>query len=171
MRWSERRTAVRSTFEDDFHTSTPSDARSRPPSLILVSLGLAMRRRKQPAHRSRNHTGWWIFCEVEQWTSNRQKKLSPRSRCRVYENMRLLRATSREEAYRKAMKLGRTGHPSKTHGGQWHFVGISMLLPVYEQLDDGSEILWHDRGEMSVAQVRALAKTKKQLPVFDDKKT
>jgi hypothetical protein len=38
MRWSERRTAVRSTFEDDFHTSTPSDARSRPPSLILVSL-------------------------------------------------------------------------------------------------------------------------------------
>src|SRR5437016_604929 len=39
MRWSERRTAVRSTFEDDFHTSTPSDARSRPPSLILVSLG------------------------------------------------------------------------------------------------------------------------------------
>jgi hypothetical protein len=35
MRWSERRTAVRSTFEGDFHTSTPSDARSRPPSLIL----------------------------------------------------------------------------------------------------------------------------------------
>jgi hypothetical protein len=42
MRCSERRTAVRSTFEDDFHTSTPSDARSRPPSLILVSLGLVV---------------------------------------------------------------------------------------------------------------------------------
>ncbi len=39
MRWSERRTAVRSTFCDDFHTSTPSDARPRPPSLILFSLG------------------------------------------------------------------------------------------------------------------------------------
>jgi hypothetical protein len=38
MRWSERRTAVRSTFEDDFHTSTPSDVRPRPPSLILFSL-------------------------------------------------------------------------------------------------------------------------------------
>src|SRR5882762_2064017 len=38
MRWSERRTAVRCTF--DFHTFTPSDARPRPPSLILFSLGL-----------------------------------------------------------------------------------------------------------------------------------
>ena len=38
MRWSERRTAVRSTL-DDFHTSTPRDARSRPPWLILFSLG------------------------------------------------------------------------------------------------------------------------------------
>jgi TonB family protein len=40
MRWSERRTAVRSTFEDDFHTFIPSDARSRPLSLILFSLDL-----------------------------------------------------------------------------------------------------------------------------------
>jgi hypothetical protein len=34
------------------------------------------------AHR--DHTGWWIFCEVEQWVSNRQKKLKPTSRCAVY---------------------------------------------------------------------------------------
>jgi hypothetical protein len=36
------RTADRCTlhFGDDFHTFTPNDARSRPPSLILVSLGL-----------------------------------------------------------------------------------------------------------------------------------
>ena len=38
MRWSERRTAVRSTFLNDFYTFTPSDARPRPPSLILFSL-------------------------------------------------------------------------------------------------------------------------------------
>src|SRR5437016_5628769 len=39
MRWSEQRTAVRSTFSDDVRTSTPSDARLRPQSLILFSLG------------------------------------------------------------------------------------------------------------------------------------
>src|SRR6266853_1923895 len=38
MRWSERRTAVRSTFWDDFHTFTPTNARPRPPSLSFVSL-------------------------------------------------------------------------------------------------------------------------------------
>ena len=38
MRWSERWAAVRSTFWDDFHTFTPSDARPGPPSLILFSL-------------------------------------------------------------------------------------------------------------------------------------
>jgi membrane protein implicated in regulation of membrane protease activity len=40
MRWSERRTDVRSHLRDDFHTSITSDMRSRPPSLILFSLGL-----------------------------------------------------------------------------------------------------------------------------------
>jgi len=43
MRRSERRTAVRSHL-DDFHVSAPSDARSRPPSLILFSLGLMLPR-------------------------------------------------------------------------------------------------------------------------------
>ena len=56
MRWSERRTAVRSTFEGDFHTSTPSDAHSRPPSLILVSLDDEHHEiRRIPYSASRDH--------------------------------------------------------------------------------------------------------------------
>ena len=127
-----------------------------------------MSRKPAVAHRNKNHTGWWIFCEVQQWVSDRQRKLTPRSRCRVYENMRLLRARSREDAYRKAMKLGPSGLPSRTKAGEWQFVGISMLLPIYDPLEDGSEILWHDRGDMPVSRIRALTKTKKELPVFDD---
>jgi hypothetical protein len=125
--------------------------------------------RKAPiAYRNKNQTGWWLFGEVAQWVSDRQKKLTPRSRCPVHENLRLIRARSREEAYRKAVRLGRSGFPSRTHGGKWRFVGISMLLPVYEPLEDGSEILWQDRGEMSVARIRAMVKAKKELSVFDD---
>jgi len=118
--------------------------------------------------RNRNHTGWWVFCEVEQWVSNRQKNLSPTSRCLVWENMRLLRAKSREEAYRKAIKLGRAGNPSKTRGGEWRFSGISMLLPVYEKIEDGVEILWSDRGRLPVKKIKSLVKTKRQLPIFHD---
>jgi hypothetical protein len=44
-----------------------------------------------------------------------------------------------------------------------------MLLPVYEDIEDGAEILWRDRGLMTVEQIKNLAKSKRELPVFDDK--
>lgn len=119
---------------------------------------------KRIPHRNRNHTGWWLFGEVQRWVADTRK----RSRLRVYENLRLVRARSREEAYRKAVRLGRSGLPSRTHAGEWRFAGISLLLPIYEPLEDGSEILWQDRGEMALRDIYKLAKTKKQLPVFDD---
>jgi hypothetical protein len=125
--------------------------------------------RSKVPFRNRSHSGWWIFQEVEQWVSSRQKKLSPHSRCPVWENTRLIRARNRDEAYRKAMRIARAGHPSKTNGGEWRFVGISMLLPVYEDIEDGAEILWRDRGLMTVEQIKNLAKSKRELPVFDDK--
>jgi len=57
----------------------------------------------------------------------------------------------------------------KTRGGEWRFAGISMLLPVYEKIEDGVEILWTDRGRLPVKSIKRLVKAKRQLPVFDDK--
>ena len=119
-------------------------------------------------HRNRNHTGWWVFREVQQWVADGQNKLSDFSRCRVWENTRLLRAKNRKKAYKKAMKLCRAGHPSKTDGGEWRSAGISMLLPVYEEIEDGAEILWTDHGLMTVGKIQKLVKTKDELSVFDD---
>ena len=127
-----------------------------------------MPRRAKVAFRNKNHSGWWVFREVEQWVSKRQVKLSENSRCLVWENTRLICARSRDEAYQKAMRLGRTEHPSKTKGGEWRFVGISLLLPVYEDIEDGVEILWVDRGQMPVKRIKCLAKSKRQLSVFED---
>jgi hypothetical protein len=81
----------------------------------------------------------------------------------------LVRARNRDEAYRKALVMGRAGHPSKTKDGEWRFAGISMLLPIYEDLDDGAEILWNDRGLMTMTGLKKLVKAKGQLPVFDDR--
>jgi Domain of unknown function (DUF4288) len=120
-------------------------------------------------HRNKSQSGWWIFCEVEHWVSKRQKKLLANSRCPVWENTRVIRAKNREEAYRKALRLGRVGSPSKTNGGEWRFAGISMLLPIYEDLEDGSEILWTDRGSLPLERIRKLVKSKRQLSVFDDR--
>ncbi len=120
-------------------------------------------------HRNRNHTGWWIVQEVEQWCSDRQKALKPGSRLVIWENTRLIRANSREEAYEKAMRLGAQTSPSRTNGGEWRFLGLSQLLPVYEELEDGAEILWTDRGRMRQEAIRKLVKSREQLAVFDDR--
>ena len=117
--------------------------------------------------RNQSHSGWWIFSELEHWVA-KGKGLSPRGRYPDWENTRLLRAKNREEAYRKALKLGRAGHPSKTDGGEWRFAGITMLLPVYEDIEDGAEILWEDRGSLSLKRIRELVKSKRKLPVFQD---
>jgi len=119
--------------------------------------------------RNKNQTGWWIYCEVERWTSNRQKKLTPNSRCLVYENTRLIKAKNREDAYRKALRLGKIGDGAKTTGGEWHFAGISFLSPVYEEIKDGAEILWCKHESMPLRKIRELVKSKQQLPVFNDR--
>ena len=118
--------------------------------------------------RNRSCAGWWIYREVEQWVSKRQRKLSDGSKCLVWENTRLIRARNRNEAYRKAIKLSQCYMPSKTNKGEWRFAGISMLLPVYDEIEDGAEILWTDRGWLTMKQIKRLVRTKRRLPVFDD---
>src|SRR3954471_6019897 len=115
--------------------------------------------------RNQSFSGWWIFREVKYWVSSRQKKLLRNSRCLVWENTRLIRARNREEAYRKALAVARAER-SRNNAGQWRFAGISMLLPVYEDIEDGAEILWNERGLMRIGAIRKLTKTKRQLPVF-----
>lgn len=128
-----------------------------------------MGKEKKIPLRNKNHTGWWVFTEVAQWVSNRQKRFAPNSRCLVWENTRLICASNREQAYRKALKFGRLGNPSKTKGGEWRFAGISMLMPVYEEIEDGAEILWVDHGALPIKAIKKLVKTKSQLSVFDDR--
>lgn len=120
-----------------------------------------------PSHRNQSPSGWWIFCEVEYWGAA-GKKTSPGTRHPVWENTRLIRAENREDAYRKALALSRSEHPLKTHDGEWRFAGISQLLPVYEDLEDGAEILWEVHGSLPMESIRKRVRTKRTLPVFDD---
>jgi hypothetical protein len=124
--------------------------------------------KKKIPFRNRSPSGWWIFREVEQWISDRQRKLTSRSRCLVWHNTRVLKAKTREEAYRKAMKFAMIGDGTRTVAGHWRSLGISMLLPIYEDIDDGAEILWEETESMTIAKANALIRTKKQLSVFDD---
>src|SRR4051812_30380517 len=117
-----------------------------------------MARKSKIPHRNQSPSGWWLFREVQQWVSKRQKKLALKSRCLVWENTRIIKAGDRDTAFDKAMRLGRVGHPSKTVGGEWRFVGISQLLPIYDDLEDGAELFWDDLGAISVSKMGRLVK-------------
>ncbi len=124
---------------------------------------------------NRNHSGWWIASYIERFEYCNKKKKSSARRCLAWENTVLIRAKSREQAYRKAIALGQLSNGNTMwdaemkRSGSWQFEGLTDLLPVYEKLSDGAEILWKEYRNRTVKTIRSLVKKKRDLPVFDDR--
>jgi hypothetical protein len=92
----------------------------------------------------------------------------PEKRFVTWENTILVKAKSLDEAYEKAVKVAmQETMPYK--GGpngvdvQWVFEGITDLLPIYEELEDGAEIMWAKHGPKKLRNIRLRAKTKNEL--------
>jgi hypothetical protein len=67
----------------------------------------------------------------------------------VWENTILVKASNLDEAYDKTVQFASLNtNPYK--GGlkgvdvQWVFEGVTELLPVYEDIEDGAEIMWSE---------------------------
>ena len=65
----------------------------------------------------------------------------------AWENTVLIRASSIEEAFDKTVSVAQSASEPYSGGEkgvpvQWVFEGITMVLPVYEELEDGAEIIW-----------------------------
>lgn len=88
----------------------------------------------------------------------------------VWRNFHLIRANSPEVAYRKANRIG------KSFGSEYRnserktvrsvFRGISELVPIYEELIDGAEILFESRENLTDRQIRAMIGAKNKLAAF-----
>lgn len=99
--------------------------------------------------KSLSHVGWYIgsflirFIELDD--KNNQ---DPERRFLAWENVVLIKADSFDEAYEKLIK--RAESETKPYKGgteeadvKWELVGITDLVPIYEELEDGAEILWN----------------------------
>jgi hypothetical protein len=82
-----------------------------------------------------------------------------------WENTILVKADNLDHAYDKAMKVAREA--TKPYRGgpkgvpvQWKLVGITDLLPIYEELEDGSEIAWVERGPRKLKNLRKMVHPK-----------
>jgi uncharacterized protein (DUF924 family) len=125
-------------------------------------------------YRNKSPHGWWIASYVQRACWDDEPKDDDGIRGRVWENTILLQAEDREAAYDKAVRLARDGDnpfdDGETDGrkGQWCYVGLSSLLPIYDELDDGVEVLWTDHGMLSFREAKRHVKNKHALEAFDD---
>lgn len=132
-----------------------------------------MSKKKNVSHRNKSPYGWWVAILVERLELKGEDRKNLNRRCTFDENIHLIKAKDRDEAYQKAMNLGKVGHNLKmtfedgTKGG-WVFEGVSELLPIYDELEDGAEILWTRHFSKAVKTAKAMVRKKSELSVFDD---
>ena len=111
---------------------------------------------------------------LERFEYYEEDKANPNRRCLAWENTVLIRARDREQAYKKAVSVGRLGSGSEAWNadtkrrGAWRFEGLTSLLPVYEDLEDGCELIWTEHAGRTVAKIKSLVKHKRELEAFQD---
>lgn len=92
----------------------------------------------------------------------------------VHQNLTLIQANSADEAYKKAIQFGRAGETSYDNpSGKCvtiKFRGVSDLDEIHEELEDGAEIDFHYKVDVSEAEVKALVVPRDKLRVFSPPK-
>jgi hypothetical protein len=124
--------------------------------------------------RNRTRHGWWLASYLERFEYYDEDRRNLNRHCLAWENTILIKARTREEAWRKAMAQGRLSEGSEAwdsetgRKGAWHFEGLTSLLPIYDRLEHGAEIIWVKHAGRTVKRIRALVKSKHELEAFDD---
>jgi|SRR5882724_601054 len=128
-------------------------------------------KRKKIPYRNKSPFGWWIASYIERF-EHEDDGDNPNRRCIAWENTIIIKAKDREAAFRKANRIGRSGlEPYKNTDGKmvrWIYEGLTSLLPIYEELEDGAEILWKEHRNRSVKKIKSLVRAKEKLETFDD---
>lgn len=114
-----------------------------------------------------NNGNWYIVEIIEKCEPvNRDKKQELR-RVTTWGNHHLIKAESPEKAFDKAVELGKKAEYKFTNIDkiemEWIFVGIGELLPIYEDIEDGSELMWNDYGFISNRRTMRMAYKKEEL--------
>lgn len=124
-------------------------------------------------HRNRSPYGWWVASYMECAVWDDERRINPNKRYLVWENTIVLKAPNRNAAYAKAVRLGRKRpdvsrfeDADGTRTGKWQFLGLTSLLPIYEELEDGAEIIWREHARRPLKSILAKVRRKNELEVF-----
>jgi len=125
--------------------------------------------------RNKSPTGWWVASILTRYEEEGENTENPNRRCLAWEDTIILKARDRNQAYRKAIAEGKAREcvgddwiDTKTRRkGKWIFEGLTSLNPVYDELDDGAEIIWQEH-HRSAKKLKAWVKEKHELECFQD---
>jgi hypothetical protein len=119
--------------------------------------------------------GWYIgsfllrFIEMRAAGNNNLNR-----RFLSWENTILVRAKSIEHAYSKVVKMARSqtrpyaGGPKRTPV-RWVCEGVTELLPIYEKMEDGSELMWRERRPRTLKSLRRLVRSRADFKQLGDR--
>jgi hypothetical protein len=106
--------------------------------------------------------GWYVgsylirFIEIDEKGNH-----DPERRFHAWENTVIVKASSIEEAYDKIEKIAK--EDTKPYKGgpdsvpvQWVYEGVTEILPIYEELEDGAEIMWRDIKPRKLRNLKAM---------------
>ncbi len=102
---------------------------------------------------SNEKKNWFIAEIIEKCEPVIRNDESDLRRVKTYGNHHLIKANSLEEAFDKAVKLGENSNYKFINSDKLEmessFVGIGELVPIYEDIEDGAELMWTDYGFIS----------------------
>lgn len=106
--------------------------------------------------------GWYICSYLLRFINVHDlQNDDPESKFLSWENTVLIAAHSMQEAYTKTVAIAQLATTPYKGGEsmrdvQWVFEGVTEILPVYEELEDGAEIMWRERKPTKLKNLRAL---------------
>jgi hypothetical protein len=118
---------------------------------------------------------WYIASILMRFEWYDEDKNNLNRRCKAWENSILIKANSPSEAYGKAIEHGKLDEEAgemwerdnEDRKGRWRFEGLTSLLAIYDEPEDGAEIIWNEYKNRSVKKIKSWVLPKEQLEVFD----
>ena len=113
--------------------------------------------------------GWYIGTYLLRFAeTDKVKNLNPEARYIFWENTRIVKAKSLSKAYDKLVKAAQREIKTYADGSEedpvkWVFEGVVDLLPIYESLEDGAEIMYREHTRTKLKNLRKLVRSKDEL--------
>ncbi|MFK7775384.1 MAG: DUF4288 domain-containing protein [Saprospiraceae bacterium] len=102
---------------------------------------------------SNEKRNWYIAEIIEKCEPVHRNENQDLRRVITWGNHHLIKANSPVRAFDKAVKIGKEAEYKFINSDklemEWIFVGIGGLVPIYEDIEDGAELMWDDYGYIS----------------------